>query len=524
METQFHWIDGTILIVYLTSLTLIGIWFSKRQKSIDDFFLAKRGMSWIPIGLSLMAALNSGIDYLTQPSAVMRYGYLLVVIPSVLWIVLYLYVSRITLPFYRRLQVYSAYEYLERRFDVRVRTLSAIIFVLWRIGWMGTALYVPCLAINSVTGGALPLVPTVIVLGSVATLYCMLGGFKAVVWTEVTQFCIMFAGIVTTITVILSKLSGNFVDVFRLSAEYGRLGLTSTAPAIASEGFFGKIFDIMHTDISFFSLGLAMLIFRMTSYTADQVMVQRLEASKSVREAKRSFVINAVSDCIWMLCLGFVGLALFSYIKQTGAYADIPRDKIFPIFIAEFFPVGVTGLVIAAIFAASLSSVDAAINSTSSVVIVDLYDRLVLGRMKPGANKSERVQKKQVLISRIFTIVIGVVAIVLAANVGRIGELYEIMNKVIGLFVGPLFGLFLLGMFSRRATSMGVLIGGVLGAVLTIYTAFFSQVSFIYTTTLGLLFTVLIGYLSSLLLGKNTETNIQCMYRQVMKLPKESVT
>lgn len=128
MNTNFTWLDGALIVVYLLTLTGIGFYFSKRQAGLKDFFLADRGMFWLPVGLSLMAALNSGIDFIMQPSATIKYGLAVLFWPAS-WLFLYPWVSRVTLPLYRRLKVYSAYEYLEQRFDVRVRTLAASIFM-----------------------------------------------------------------------------------------------------------------------------------------------------------------------------------------------------------------------------------------------------------------------------------------------------------------------------------------------------------------------------------------------------------
>src|SRR5438874_2147282 len=134
MNASFHTIDVAILIAYLVTLAGVGVYFSRRQTSLDEFFRARQSMTWLPVGLSLMAALNSGIDYLMQPASTIKYGLILLVGTSS-WLFLYPWVTWIVLPFYRRLDAYTAYEFLEARFDVRVRTLAASIFIVWRLGW-----------------------------------------------------------------------------------------------------------------------------------------------------------------------------------------------------------------------------------------------------------------------------------------------------------------------------------------------------------------------------------------------------
>ena len=167
MHTAFTAIDAVIVLGYLAALAAVGVYFSRRQTTIDDFFVARRSMAWLPVGLSLMAALNSGIDYLMQPSATIRFGVVLLA-GTTSWIIIYPWVTRVTLPFYRRLNSYTAYQFLEARFDARVRMLAAAIFVLWRVGWMATALYVPCLAIDAATGGQIDLRLTIPALGVMA--------------------------------------------------------------------------------------------------------------------------------------------------------------------------------------------------------------------------------------------------------------------------------------------------------------------------------------------------------------------
>src|SRR6267378_2942470 len=155
MPNTLHAIDVVIVVTYLAALGGVGLFFSRRQQTLDQFFLARQSMTWLPVGLSLMAALDSAIDYLMQPSSTIRYG-LILLTGTTSWLLLYPWVARVTLPFYRRLNYFTAYEYLEARFDVRVRSLAAGIFIAWRLGWMATAIYVPCLAIEVATFGGLP--------------------------------------------------------------------------------------------------------------------------------------------------------------------------------------------------------------------------------------------------------------------------------------------------------------------------------------------------------------------------------
>jgi Na+/proline symporter len=228
MQTAFSALDLAIVCAYLATLAIVGASFARRQKSLGDFFVARQSMAWLPVGLSLMAALNSGIDYLMQPSATIRYGIVLLG-GSASWIFLYPWVARVTLPFYRRLNAYTAYEFLEARFDVRVRTLAASIFLIWRLGWMATAIYVPCLAVSAASGGRVDLRVMILIVGILVTAYTMLGGIEAVIWNDVIQFCIMFGGLSATVWLALANVPGGFAEIWTAAGEAGKLSVAQPA-------------------------------------------------------------------------------------------------------------------------------------------------------------------------------------------------------------------------------------------------------------------------------------------------------
>ena len=480
--SSLHLLDIVAIAIYLLALFAVGLYFSRRQRDLDDFLLARRTMTWLPVGLSLMAALNSGIDYLTQPSATIRYGLVLLVgITS--WIVLYPWVARVVFPFFKRLDVYSVYEYLEARFDVRVRTLAAAIFVVWRLGWMATALYVPCLAIDAATGGVVDLRTMIVVLGILVTIYTMLGGIKAVIWNDVMQFCVMFLGLAATVAIAVSRVPGGFGEIWSTAAAQGK---TSWWVPIEPGAFFTQPVTVP-------ALMFALVVGRAAQYTSDQVMVQRLQTTRSVRDARQAFIVNAVGDALWMTGLSIVGLALLAYFTHDPMPSGIDTDRMMPYFIARAFPVGMVGLVIAAILAASLSSIDSAIHSCSSVLTVDGYNRLWLRRQITPGSLSPAEQRTQIQVSRIAIAFVGLSGTLLAVNVSRIGTLLEIANKLINAFTGPLLGIYLLAMFSRRVTSAAALAGGVAGALASYATAYHSSWSFYWPSTVGLVATLAVG-------------------------------
>lgn len=488
-----HWVDILIIFVFLAAMILVGIYHSRKQDSLMQFFLARRGMTWIPVGISLMAALNSGMDYLNTPSVVINYGWLIVLV-SLSWLVIYPYVFFIILPMLRRLDVMSLYEFIGLRFGERAYTLTSVIFLFWRLSWMAMALYVPCLAITTAIGRADLLIPLIIILGAVVTFYTMMGGIKTVIWNNVAQFGIMMAGLVIVLTIVLNRVEGGVSAIF---ANFFNPGIGNFPnPSIETTTFFGKVWSYLSIPLVLPAFILGFFV-RMVGFTSDQVMTQRFGTAKSISHARRSFLITAISDSIWMTTLFFIGLALATYLKAGGIMPQWVMenpDRILPRFMAEVFPVGLTGFVLAAILAASLSSIDSAINSITTVCIVDFYRRLILGRSRKDAPETAEEQHRQVKISRIVTVAVGALGITLSCNVKNIGTLFYISGKLIGTFIGPMLAIFWLGMFAKRSNSFSVILGSIVGVTTAALLSFFSPISPQWIAPIGLALTLLVGY------------------------------
>lgn len=531
MGTGLHPVDFAILAAYLAAMAGIGIYFSRRQWRLEDFFLARRGVTWLPIGLSLMAALNSGIDYLMVPSTVIKFG-VVILVANLTWLLLYPYVFFVTLPLFRRLQVYSAYEYLEHRFGVAVRALGAAVFLLWRLGWMATALYVPCLAIGSAAGRRDLIEPMIVLLGAVITITTVLGGIKGVIWTNVMQFVVMFSGLAATIFVAWYHLPGGAGEI---AASVFTAGAQQASPAVAeavavsegpATGLFGPVLQFFTVPMTAVGLLIATLVGRLANYTSDQVMVQQFQTTRTIRDARQGFLVTAISDVVWMTALTIVGLGLFAYFQHQPLPEAVQRnpDQVFPYFMAEVFPPGLTGLVIVAIMAASLSSISGAISSLSAVVMVDFYRRIWRGRFpRNGSEAAGQDQRHEVFVSRIVTLVVGVLGTIIACNVARLGTIFEISHKVINSFTGPLLGIFLLGMFTCRANGAGVFLGGFVGTGVAMYVVHLSnlgKVSFLWPSTFGLLATLIIGYLSSWVFSPRLRDRPVLTFQAIMEQPE----
>jgi SSS family transporter len=383
---------------------------------------------------------------------------------------------------------------------------------------MATALYVPCLAITSATGNEAYLIHSILLLGTVVTVYTLMGGVEGVIWTEVAQFVIMFIGLGITLGVIFWNVEGGFTAIMQDALKVGDpLFHRGNEQSL---GLWDSIKAYFVIPIPIFGMIVATMVSRVTNYTSDQVMVQRFQTCKTIKDARAGFVLTAIGDILWMVILIFVGVALFTYFNQIGGIPEWLKDKedqVFPYFMGKVFPVGLTGLVIAAIFAASLCSLGGAINSVTSVVVIDFYERIYMGRKREEVPHDEAEQRRQVRLSRFVTLAIGIIAVALSCNVSKLGTILEIANKVINSFTGAILGIFLLGMFTRRATSFSVFLGGILGTLMAIYVIFWSSpdltvslgitglfpsgepISFLWPSTFGLAVTLVVGYFSSLL-------------------------
>ncbi len=535
-ESGLTWIDYGVCIGYLLCITMLGAYFYRSQKSTKDYFLAGRSMGWLPVGLSLMATLTSAIGFIGAPAGSVKFGLITIwglsAIPLSFPIVVWVF-----MPFYHRLKLYTAYEYLERRFDVRVRTLTSGIFILWRITWMAAAVYVPSLVLNIVTGGALPLTPSIIGLGILATVYTTLGGIKAVIWTDVAQFVIMFGGMITAAVIIVTGVSGGLPEIWQTLEAAGKTDLTATMAGWDSAGLLGKIRLYLYTDVTVVAIVLTATLGKLGNYCVDQVMVQRYLTSRSLRTSQGAFVCNCFAYTFYIVSMTLVGVGLFAFMAHHAFPETLRNDQVFPYFIAHNMPIGIAGLMIAAIYAASMSSLDSGVNSCITAITNDFYIRLWKQRQSLEDESSDAAEsKRQLRVAQISSFALGIVVTGLACFVGGMGDVFEIAAKLIQAFIGPLFGIFILAMFTRRANGLGVMIGGGVGTSLTALAVFADilvdsfgdwvlrfDIGFMWPTMLGFVSTLALGYGLSLVLPGANEDVDDWTWRGVMRQERSAV-
>jgi SSS family transporter len=423
---MFGILNYTVLSLYLAGMIGVGLFFSKKQDSAEMFFLGGRKLPWIAVAMSMFASLTSAVTYLGLPGTAFSENIALIVVcimsPIVAPFILLLFY-----PLYHRLQITTSYEYIQERYGPAARYGVAGLFILARLGWLGTVVYAPALALSIVTG--IPLWGCICLMGLLATLYTALGGLSAVVWTDAIQFIILVVGAIWVAASLVNGVEGGAAEILAMAKESGRLNIAEwnidlfamSGPVVAASFFFQLMQD----------------------YGTDQVTVQRLMATGSMRNTIRSVVFNACSDFFMIGLLLFIGLGLYAFFSGQTLPDTIDGDKVLPYYIIHHLPQGISGLLITAVFAAAMSSMDSGINSIATVVINDFTSGI----------------KNEVRLARILTVILGIAATALAFYVSTIGGIIKAFASFMSLFSAPVLALFLMGVLTRTGNFKGWLIG-----------------------------------------------------------------
>ncbi len=301
--------------------------------------------------------------------------------------------------------------------------------------------------------------------------------------------------------------------------------MTASMPGLASAGFFGKIKLYLVTDITVVSLIITYSVQKMGNYCVDQAMVQSYLTGRSLSQSRKGFLTNAVAYLLYIFLVTFIGAGLFAVASHLNFPTNLGIDKIFPYFIANVMPVGVTGLMIAAIYGASMSSLNSGINSSIAAILNDFYGRYKLKVYNLEAGEvSEEEKTRRLKIARYSTLVLGAIITVGACFVGQMGNIFVYSQKLINMFTGPLFGVFVLAMFSKRATAPGALVAGFVGFVIGSILVFAKKWGFdsmavgvLWPAAISFFITLILGYGLSLVVGKNSEGALEYTWRKVMK-------
>jgi solute:Na+ symporter, SSS family len=480
---SWTFVDGIVMAVYILGIVFIGSMFARRQKTAADFFLANRRFKWFPIALSVIASDLSAISYLGAPAMSfqhdLRYALSILIFPVAVLIA----ITTVVQVFYR-LKIFTVYEYLENRFHVSVRLLAALLFLLVRGGWLASVIYTPALALSVVSG--MNLTVCILATGLLTTFYTTLGGIEAVIWCDVIHFCVLTFGIFVALAFILYDFGGSVPAIWAIASAHGRTQMVS--------------FD-WHFSAEFTVWGIiAMsLVNNVSSYGVDQVIVQRYFTAKSMKDLIKSAVGQSLLVIPVTLALYLVGTGLFAYYQQhpdmmQSLLALDPGhpvqaiNRVFPHFITFGLPVGISGLVIAGIVAATMGSFSSGLNSVVTVVIMDFYKRFF--------HREDKTEVHYLRAGRVGTICLGFMATGAAFFVGHLGTILEMTGKISSFLVGPIVAMFMLGVLTRRANTPGVFIGTLAGLFAVAWLS--SSIFWLWWGLLGLLVSGILGYIFSM--------------------------
>ena len=475
-QASFGLANYITLIVYLTIMVLMGWFFSRRNKTTDDFFLAGGRIPWWAAGLSIYATMLSAITYLSQPAltysfdwqAYLGYFTILMVVPIV--IIFYL-------PFYRKLKVTTAYEYLEKRFHVNVRIFASMSFALFQLVRMGVVVYLPALALSTVMGMDIYL--AIIVMGILAILYTYLGGMEAVIWTDVVQVIVLLGGIV--------------IGLIYISLDIGDVGyIFETA---YNDGKF-QMLDLRFstTEVVTWSMFLGSFALSFVPYTTDQAVVQRYMTTSDIGEAKKSIWLNGLVAIPSGLLIFTMGTFLYVYFKEHPEFLNVgmQNDSVFPLFITNHLPPGVAGLLIAGIFSASMSSLDSSMHSVSTVATIDYYKRF----------SKAYTEEKGLQMAKWITLIVGTLGTMIACLMAAYPQqsLFFFFQEVIGLFGSAIAGVFVLGIFVKKANWKGTLLGALLSVLVLAFIKYQTPINFYIYPLIAIPVCIVGGWLFSLVL------------------------
>ncbi|MCD8033081.1 MAG: sodium/solute symporter [Alistipes sp.] len=480
LQSTVHRLTGLdigVITLYFLSLALIGWYFSKNQKTSDDYFKGGGRIPWFIVGLSIFGTALSAITFMAIPAKAYAtdWSYLLFnsgIVLAVPVIVL------LFIPFYRRLNVTTAYEYLEARFNPLVRILCSIAFILFQIGRMGVVLLLPSIALNVVTGFDIFLCITL--MGVLSLAYTLMGGIEAVAWTEALQVVVLLGAAVTVLVIVCLQLPEDLGTIVATASEAGKFNLGSTA------------FDLRQPTV--WTVLIATFFTNITTYGTDQTIVQRYLTTATEHEARKGVYVNAALTIPATILFFLVGTALWAFYRHYPAELSMAvrdSDAILPWYISTQLPSGVLGLIIAGLFAAAMSTLSSSMNSAATAFVTDIYRKL-----SPAVHDGRALLRT----ARLSTLVLGIVGVGFALMMAswEIKSLWDEFSKILGILLGGLGGLFLLGLTTRRANTFGALCGIAASIVVQIIVARSGYVNLLLYSTTGFLSCFIVGYLASL--------------------------
>ena len=470
--------DYLIIAIYLAGITLFGLHFRKRQRSLKDYFLADRNIPWWAIALSIVAAETSTLTIISIPG--LAYDTNLAFLQVVLgYLVGRVIISFVLLPHYFRGDLYTAYELIERRFGRGLRSLTAGLFLLTRAAAEGVRVYAVSIVVTIALGTGE--IASIAIITALTVIYTFEGGLAAVIWTDVVQTIIYVGGTLVGVFTILHLVPGGWNAVQTFAEGGNKLRI------------FDFSFDFWRP-YTFWAGLIGGAFLTTASHGTDQLIVQRLLAARDRKQSVTALLSSGIAIVFQFALFLIVGVMLFAYYRVPSASFG-KADFIYPTFIVSRMPHGISGLLIAAILAAAMSNLSAALNSLSSSSIIDFYLR-----RNPTIDERRRVQ-----LSRLATLGWALILFVLALlSLHKVSRVVEVGLSIASVAYGALLGVFLLGVLTRRATQKGATLGMLCGFVAELYIWQFTRVPWTWYVAIGTVITFATGYAASLLFQQRT--------------------
>lgn len=474
---KLHTLDVAIIAVYLVSITLFGLRFRKAQRSLRDYFLADRNIPWWAIALSIVAAETSTLTIIGTPGIAYggNFGFLQVVFGYMLGRIV---ISVIFIPQYFRGEMFTAYQLIDRRFGATLHRVTAGVFLLTRAAAEGVRVW----AVSIVVGIALGTsdVVSVAIVMVLTLIYTFEGGMAAVIWTDVVQMVIYVAGTLAGFFTLTHLVPGGWSTIHAAASAAGKLQV------------FDFSLDFFKT-YTFWAGLIGGMFLTTASHGTDQLMVQRLLVARSERESKIALLSSGVVILAQFTLFLLMGAGLwFFYRVNPPAVSFSALDRVFPTFIVQHMPQGISGLLIAAILAAAMSNLSAALNSLSSTTMMDFYLRF----------RPETSDRQRLGLSRGATIIWGIALFGLGLVSRQSPAVLVTGLTIASVAYGGLLGVFLLGLLTRRATQNGAILGMLCGLALNIYIWGWTRVPWTWYVTIGSATTFMVGYLASMIMAR----------------------
>lgn len=469
-------IDTLLIVTYILSMMVMGWYLGKGNETQEDYLLAGRSMPWLPIGLSIAATMISANGFIGAPGWAYTDGikpYMVNIgVPLAIFIVM-----STTAPVLYNLRITSVYEYVEKRFGIYTRLLTVLGFIINSIIQISSMVLIPSLILKTFTGWSLLVVVPIVVLTSI--IYTLLGGIKAVIWTDAIQMVVMWFGVIISIYIMLNKMDLSLFDTISIAKESGRLNaLDFSFNITATNGFYATLFGGTFMWIRYFGF--------------DQGQVQRVLTAKSMKGVKNSFLLSAVvMNGIYFLFM-VVGVMLSIFYK--GRVFD-SSNIIMVEFIKNELPIGVIGLVISGVFAAAMSSIDSLLNSLSTVYIKDIHERFFRKEADVTSLRSAMI------ISSVWGVII--IFVTLMAFSGTTKSVLDVVGGYISNISGPMCGAFILGMFTKRANDKGTALSIIISFISVVFIGKAVAISWIWKPAIGTLICVFVGYILSFVVGSD---------------------